>query len=133
MPTIIEKELGLTKLLQKQMVKFFMGTVQWLLVNCHISCVVRRYGVMDWPKVATVAKQYNYQETRCRSPGSFASSWPELIIACDVRGRGLLQIEKDRHHNRVTYIASFAFTSSSSYSFISATVDKTQLCDRGKM
>jgi len=32
-------------------------------------------------------------------------AWPELIIACDVRGHGLLQTDrqKDRHHNRVTY------------------------------
>jgi len=45
------------------------------------------------------------QKTRCWSPGSFASAWPELIIACDVRGRGLLQTDrqKDRHHNQVTY------------------------------
>jgi len=25
--------------------------------------------------------------------GRFASAWPELIIACDVRGRGLLQTD----------------------------------------
>jgi len=59
--------------------------------------------------------------TRCRLPGSFASAWPELIIASDVRRRGealpeviitydarkrgLLQTDgqKDRHHNQITY------------------------------
>jgi len=57
--------------------------------------------------------------TRCRLPEKFASAWPELIIACDVKGAwrvaaplqlvatavslgGLLQTDrqKDRHHNR---------------------------------
>jgi len=38
---------------------------------------------------------------RCRSPGSFTSAWLELIIiACDVRGRGILQT--DRETNRMT-------------------------------
>jgi len=27
-------------------------------------------------------------QTRCRLPESFPSAWPELIIACDVKGRG---------------------------------------------
>jgi len=29
-----------------------------------------------------------YNQTRCLSAERFASAWPELIIACDVRGRG---------------------------------------------
>jgi len=70
--------------------------------------------------------------TRCRFSERFASAWPELIIACDVRGRGewlhgcswpplqlacaaygvfahaflafrLQTDRRDRHHNRVTY------------------------------
>jgi len=35
---------------------------------------------------------YN-RKTRRRSPGNFASAWPELIIASDVRGYGSLQTE----------------------------------------
>jgi len=48
-------------------------------------------------------------KTRCRSPGSFASAWPELIIACDVRGRGLLQTDRTDITTRL-HVASFAFT-----------------------
>jgi len=55
------------------------------------------------PKDTTKKKQHT--QFRCQSLGSFASIWPELLIACDVRGRGILQTDrqKDRHHNRVTY------------------------------
>jgi len=52
--------------------------------------------------------------TRCQSPGSSASTWFELIIACDVRGHGLLQTDRqtDRRTDITTglYIASFTFT-----------------------
>jgi len=41
------------------------------------------------------------------TPGNFASAWPELIIACDIRGRGLLQVDrqdrKTEGNNRVMH------------------------------
>jgi len=67
--------------------------------------------------------------TRCRSPGSFASAWPELIIAyevrkrgeawpklmlaCDVSGRGIGYYRQTDRRTDITtwlHIASFAFT-----------------------
>jgi len=47
--------------------------------------------------------------TRCRSPGSFASAWPDLIIACGVRERGLLQTDRKTDTTTGLHIASFAF------------------------
>jgi len=41
------------------------------------------------------------------------SAWPELIIACDVRGRVLLQTDRQKDKTDITtglHIASFAFT-----------------------
>jgi len=40
-------------------------------------------------------------KTRCRSPGSFASAWPELLTACEVvTSGGVAYYRQDRHHNR---------------------------------
>jgi len=44
------------------------------------------------------------------SPGSFASAWPKLIIAYDVRGRGLLQAGGRTDITTRLDIVSFAFT-----------------------
>jgi len=92
----------------------FPSSLQFRLLFLCIapSCIFSDPLIYAWIPAVTKTKDmygfYKSNETRCRSPGSFASAWPELIIACDVRGRGLLQIDRqtegqDRHHNRVTY------------------------------
>jgi len=43
-------------------------------------------------------------------PGSFASTWPELIIACDVRGHDLLQTDMRTDITTGLHIASDAFS-----------------------
>jgi len=42
--------------------------------------------------------------TRCQSPGSYASAWPELIIAYDVRWRGLLQTDRQKDTSQPGYV-----------------------------
>jgi len=49
-------------------------------------------------------------KTRCWSPESFASVWPELIIIYDVRERGLLQTDRRTDITTGLHIASFVFT-----------------------
>jgi len=77
--------------------------------NLHYKTAPDRHNYTDTSKPSDQLTQINSNvlthkqwTTRCQSPGSLVSAWPELIIACDVRGRGLLQTEG---HN-----VSFAFT-----------------------
>jgi len=59
----------------------------------------------------TARRLWKIKNTRCQPQGSSAPAWPE-IIACDVRGRGLLQTDRRTYITTGIYIASFAFTGS---------------------
>jgi len=71
-----------------------------------VGCAMHTGPTQNLPDIVLSSKfeRINVNKTRCRLQGSFASAWPELIIACDVRERSLLQTDrqKDRHHNRIT-------------------------------
>jgi len=70
------------------------------------------------------------RQTRCQSLESFASAWPELIIACDVRGRGLLQTDGQTDITTALHTASSAFTGVNAKKTI-IQAPRKQLCSAG--
>jgi len=52
-----------------------------------MTAMVHKLNVLPTPMMP-------YKPTRCWSPRCFASAWPKLILACDVKSRGLLQTDR---------------------------------------
>jgi len=78
-----DDRLATTGSLPTRVCKYFSLHALYHLLQHRVSFVSHSF----WASPGNVVISYIFL-TRCRLPERFASAWPELIIACDVRGRG---------------------------------------------